>query len=170
MSRITLIAAMARNRAIGIDDRLPWRLPADTRRFKALTMGHVMVMGRKTYDSVGSPLPGRTTIVITRRPDYAPEGVIVVHSIAAALARAAREETRGEVFVAGGEEIFRETLDRADRLNLTLIDQDFPGDTFFPPFDESAWRITEREDHGATEKTPYAYSFVVYDRIRQAGA
>jgi len=164
--RISLIAAMGSNRAIGLDNGLPWILPTDLRRFKALTMGHVLVMGRKTYDSVGEPLPGRTTIVVTRQPDYAPPGVLVAHSVEEALERAVREEPT-EIFVAGGEEIFRQTLDRADRLQLTWIEKDFPGDTFFPEFDESAWLLTEREDHEATAKDPFAFSFRVYDRIQE---
>ena len=141
--RISLIAAMGSNRAIGIDNGLPWRLPADLRRFKALTMGHVLVMGRKTFESVGRPLPGRTNIVVTRRPDYASPGIEVAHSVEDALERAVRSEA-AEVFIAGGEEIFRQTLDRADRMHLTWIEKDFPGDTFFPEFDESSWRLTER--------------------------
>ena len=164
MPRISLIAAMARNRTIGIDNRLPWRLPADLKRFKALTRGHTLVMGRKTFESLNGPLPWRTTVVVTRREDYAPAGVLVAHSLAEALERA-REVESEEIFIAGGEEIFRLGLDLADRLQLTHIDQDFPGDTFFPEFDASAWRLVEREDHAATEETPFAYSFLVYDKV-----
>jgi dihydrofolate reductase len=165
--RITLIAAMARNRAIGLDNRLPWRLPADLKRFKALTTGHAIVMGRRTYDSIGRPLPWRSTVVITRQRDYAPPGVLVAHSLDEALERAREAGETEETFVAGGEEIFRLALDlgRGDRIQLTLIDQDFPGDTFFPEFDEAAWRLVEREDHPATDATPFAFSFLVYDRI-----
>ena len=161
--RVSLIAAMGSNRAIGIDNGLPWRLPADLRRFKALTMGHTLVMGRKTFESIGRPLPGRTTIVVSRRPDYAPEGVLVAHSVEEALTKAAGNE---EVFIAGGEEIFRQTLEDADRMHLTWIEQDFPADAFFPEFDLSAWRLVEREDHEATAEAPFAYSFRVYDRVR----
>jgi dihydrofolate reductase len=168
MPRVSLIAAMGSNRAIGVDNGLPWRLPADLRRFKALTTGHTLVMGRKTFESIRGPLPWRTTVVVSRRPDYAPEGVLVAHSVDEALARAARQE-KEEVFVAGGEEIFRQTLDRADRMHLTCIEQDFPGDTFFPEFDESAWRLVEREDHEATAEAPFAYSFRIYDRVRGEG-
>ena len=165
--RITLIAAMARNRAIGLDQRLPWRLPADLKRFKALTTGHAIVMGRKTYDSIGRPLPWRSTVVITRQPDYAPPGVLVAHSLDEALERAREAGETEEIFVAGGEEIFRLTLalGRGDRIQLTRIDQDFPGDTFFPEFDETQWRLVEREDHPATDSTPFGFSFLVYDRI-----
>jgi dihydrofolate reductase len=164
MPRISLIAAMARNRVIGIENRLPWRLPADLKRFKALTKGHTLVMGRKTFESLNGPLPWRTTIVVTRREDYAPEGVLVAHSLEEALERARKEDAE-EIFIAGGEEIFRQGLLLADRLQLTHIDQDFPGDTFFPEFEASAWRLVERQDHEATEEIPFAYSFQVYDKI-----
>jgi dihydrofolate reductase len=159
--RITLIAAMAANRAIGIDNRLPWRLPADQRRFKRLTMGHPMIMGRRTFDSIGGqPLPGRPTIVVTRDPRWSAPAVEVAHSVDEALDMAKGEE----IFVAGGEEIFRLALKRADRIQLTRIDQDFPGDTFFPKIDEDDWEIVEREDHGPTAETPFSYSFLVMDR------
>jgi dihydrofolate reductase len=164
--RITMIAAMARNRAIGIDNRLPWRLPADLKRFKALTIGHAMVMGRRTYDSIGRPLPWRSTVVITRQPDYAPAGVLIAHSLVEGLERAREAGESEEIFVAGGEEIFRLAFDLglADRIQLTRIDQDFAGDTFFPEFDETRWRLAEREDHAATADVPFAFSFLVYDR------
>ena len=165
--RITLIAAMARNRAIGLDNRLPWRLPADLKRFKALTTGHAIVMGRRTYDSIGQPLPWRSTIVITRQTQYAPPGVVVAHSLDEALERAREGGETDEIFVAGGEEIFRLALGlgRADRIQLTRIDRDFPSDTFFPEIEESEWRLVEREDHPATHAVPFAFSFLVYDRI-----
>lgn len=161
--RISLIAAMAANRSIGIDGRLPWHLPADLKHFKTLTMGHTMVMGRRTYDSIsGGPLPGRETIVVTRQKGYAPPGVQIAHSLDEALAMTEGEE---EVFVAGGEEIFRLALDldRADRIYLTRIEKDYPGDTFFPEFDESAWTVVEREDFPATERNP-AFTFLTLDR------
>ena len=158
--RVSLIAALAKNRAIGVGNGLPWHLPPDLRRFKALTTGHTLIMGRKTFATLRGPLPWRTTIVVTRREDYAPPGVLVAHSIDEALSQVEGEE----VFVAGGEDIFRQTLDRADRLYLTRIDQDFSGDTFFPEFDESAWRLVEREHHEATAEIPLAYSFEIWER------
>lgn len=159
--KVSLMAAMASNRAIGIDNGLPWRLPADQRYFKAKTMGHTLIMGRRTFDSIGRrALPGRPTIVVTRRPGYAAPGVEVAHSLDEALAKAQGDE----VFVVGGEVIFREALPKADRLYLTRIEQDFPGDTFFPDFDESAWRLVERERHEATPEAPFAYSFEVWER------
>ncbi len=161
--KVSLIAAMAKNRAIGLGNGLPWHLPPDLRRFKALTTGHTLIMGRKTFETLRGPLPWRTTIVVTRQADYAPPGVIVTRSIDEALSRAEGDE----VFVAGGEDVFRQTLDRADRLYLTRIGQDFSGDTFFPEFDESAWRLVEREDHAATAETPLAYSFEIWERPTQ---
>jgi dihydrofolate reductase len=159
--RISLIAAMAANRAIGLDNGLPWHLPEDLRRFKRLTMGHVMIMGRRTFDSIGKrPLPGRPTIVITRQEGYAAPGVTVAHSVDEALALAQGDE----VFVAGGEEIFRLTIGRADRLYLTRIHAELPGDTWFPEFDEREWRLVEREDREPAGEVPFAYSFLTYDR------
>ena len=159
--RISLIVAMAANRVIGRDNTLPWRLPEDLRRFKRLTMGHTLVMGRKTWESIGRPLPGRDIVVVTRQEGYeVPPGVSVVRSVDEAL-----EAARGdEVFIGGGEEIFRQTIDRADRLYLTRIDKDFPGDTFFPEFDPERFQLVEREDHEATEEVPFGYSFLTYDR------
>jgi dihydrofolate reductase len=167
--RISLISAMARNRSIGIDNRLPWHLPADLKRFKALTMGHPMILGRRTFDSIGGrPLPGRPTIVVTRRTDWPAPGATVAHTLDEALERA-RELDPEEVFVGGGEEIFRLALDgdRADRIHLTVIEQDFPGDTFFPEIDERSWRLTWREDHPGTDKAPFDFSFRIYDRARE---
>jgi dihydrofolate reductase len=165
--RVSLIAAMAANRVIGqtIDGMhgLPWHLPADLRRFKAVTMGHTLIMGRKTYDSVGRPLPGRRTIVVTRQPGWSAAGVAVAHSLCEALQTAAAEGI-DEVFVAGGGEIFREALPHADRIHLTRIARDFPGDVFFPELDATAWRIVEQEHHEASDETPYAFTFEVLDR------
>lgn len=158
--RVSLIAAMAANRVIGRDNQLPWRLPADLRRFKSLTMGHALVMGRKTYDSIGRPLPGRTFIVITRREGWAPEGVRIAHSLEEAL----REAPGDEVFVAGGEQIFRQALPLADRLYLTRIHAEIPGDTWFPEIDPSEWRVVEEEHHEASGDNPYPYTFQTLDR------
>jgi dihydrofolate reductase len=162
--RITLIAAMGANRTIGLNGDLPWRLPADLKRFKALTHGHPMIMGRRTFDSIGgAPLPGRWTVVLTRDRSWSAPGVQVAHTLDEALALAAATGD-DEVFVAGGEDIFRLALDRADRIQLTRIEHDFPGDTFFPEFDESQWQVVEREDHGPTDEAPFSYSFLVLDR------
>jgi dihydrofolate reductase len=175
--RISLIVAMAADRVIGRDGALPWRLPADLRRFKRLTMGHALIVGRKTWESIGRPLPGRTMIVVTRQPDYQAvnqavdqaEGVQVVHSVDEAL-RIAREVSPDEAFVAGGAEIYRATLPVADRLHLTRIEQDFPGDTRFPDYDESLWELVDEERHepaGDLDDSPFAYAFQVFDRKHQ---
>lgn len=159
--RISLIVAMASNRVIGRDNALPWRLPADLRRFKKVTMGHTLILGRKTHESIGRPLPGRKTVVVTRRTDWHPEGVEVVCSLDEALAAASDES---EVFVAGGGEIFRELLPRADRIHLTRIDAEIPGDTTFPDFDTTAWKIVEEEHHEPDAENPYPYTFQILDR------
>jgi dihydrofolate reductase len=161
--RLSVIAAVAHGGVIGRDNALPWHLPADLKRFKALTTGHTLIMGRKTFGTLKGPLPWRTTIVVSRRQDYAPPGVLVAGSLDAALALAEGEE----VFIAGGEEIFRQGLDRADRLHLTRIHRDFPGDTFFPAFDESAWQLVQSERHEAAAEIPYAYTFEVWQRRRE---
>lgn len=162
--RVSLIAAMAANRVIGQGNRLPWRLPADMRRFKSLTMGHTLVMGRRTYDSVGYPLPGRRTIVVTRQTGWKADGVEAVHSLDEGLQTAERMNG-GEVFVAGGGVIFREALPRADRIYLTRIEKDFPGDTLFPELDAAAWRIVEQEHHEASDENPYPFTFETLDRV-----
>ncbi|MFL6198273.1 MAG: dihydrofolate reductase [Thermoanaerobaculia bacterium] len=162
--KITLIAAMARNRVIGLDNGLPWHLPADLRRFKQLTMGHRMLLGRKTFDSIGRrPLPGRPLIVVSRQEGSVPEGVRVAHSVQEGL-ELAREAGETELFVAGGEEIYRQTLPVADRLQLTRIEEEIPGDAYFPEFDETEWRLVEREDHEPTAEVPFAWSFQVWYR------
>lgn len=157
--RLTLIAAVARNGVIGKDNALPWRLSGDLKRFKALTMGHPIVMGRKTWESLGRPLPGRSNIVITRDKDYRAEGAVVVQSVDAALAAA---QDTAEVFVIGGAEIYQLTLPRAGRLQLTELDADFDGDVRFPEFDRNQWRTAFREDHRSADGLTYA--FVTYER------
>lgn len=161
---VTLIAAIARNRVIGKDGDLPWRLPADFRHFKRTTVGHPLIMGRRTFESLGKPLPDRTNIVVTRNRDYRPEGAVVVSSFDDAM-RVARQQNT-DVFIGGGEDVFRHFLPSADRMILTWIDEEFEGDTFFPAFDESEWRVVSREDHEPDEKNRYRYSFVVYERRR----
>lgn len=159
--RVSLIVAMAANGVIGRGNALPWRLPADLRRFKAVTLGHTLVMGRRTYESIGRPLPGRRTVVITRRTDWRPEGVAVVHSLEEALASSPAET---EVFVAGGGEIFREALPRADRIHLTRIDAEVPGDTTFPEFEPTAWKIVDEEHHEPDAENPLPFTFQILDR------
>jgi dihydrofolate reductase len=164
--RVSLIAAMAAGGVIGKDNRLPWHLPEDLRRFKKLTLGHPMVMGRLTFESIGCrPMPGRPTVVVTRRLDYAPAKVQVAHSADEALELAAGLPGADEVFIAGGAELYRETLPRADRLYLTRLEAEFPGDVRFPDFDESQWRLVAAERREPTQEVPYAYVFQTYDRL-----
>jgi dihydrofolate reductase len=158
--RLSAIAAVAANGCIGRGNALPWRLPADLRRFKRLTLGHTLIMGRRTYESIGRPLPGRTTVVLTHRRDYAPEGVRVAHSLEEALELARGDE---EIFIAGGAELYRQALAQVDRLYLTRIERDYEGDTFFPEVDLSRWRLVAQESHPATATEP-PYSFLTYER------
>lgn len=150
--RVTLIAAVASNGVIGADGDIPWRIPEDWRRFKSLTLGHTLVMGRKTYDSIGRPLPGRTTIVITRQPSWRADGITVVHTLEEAL-QAAPE---GEVFIAGGGDIYRLALPLADRMSLTEVDQSPEGNAFFPEWDSAQWRQTARIEHPGFAFVDYA--------------
>ena len=161
MPRISIIAAMARNRVIGINNTLPWHLSADLKHFKALTMGHCIVMGRKTYESIGKPLPGRTSVIVTRQPDYQVPGAIVTGSVDEALQSCATYE---ESFVIGGAELYRQTLGRCQRMYITEIQGDFDGDTFFPEFSHDEWRETAREKHHLDDGSELEYHFVVLDR------
>ncbi len=158
--RLSLIAAMARNRAIGIADALPWRLPEDLKHFKALTMGHHMIMGRKTYESLGRPLPGRTSVIVTRSPLFQAQGCIVVNSIDNAISACQGDD---EVFFIGGAELYHHALALAERLYLTEIQADFPGDAFFPEFDKLAWHETKRQIQHTEDGLEY--HFVIYQHI-----
>ena len=161
--RITLVVAVARNGVIGRDNGLAWHLRSDLKRFKALTMGKPMLMGRKTYQSIGKPLPGRRTLVLTRDPAFAAEGVDVVHDWAGALAAVAGAQ---ELMVVGGAEIYRLALPQADAIHLTEVAGDYDGDTRFPDFDRAAFRETAREAHAAGEHDECAFAFVTLERIR----
>lgn len=154
---IAIIAAMDRNRLIGDGDRLPWRLPADMGRFRALTMGKPIIMGRRTHESIGTVLPGRRNIVLSRDPDYRAPGCDVFPDLDAALA--ACEDT-DEPMIIGGAQVYSEALPLADRMHLTLLHGSFDGDTWFPAYDESRWREVFREDHTDEEDAPCAFSFV----------
>jgi dihydrofolate reductase len=155
--------AMGRNRVIGANGDIPWRLPADWAYLKATTMGHPILMGRKTYESIGKPLPGRINIILTKNVTYAPEGCVIVHSFEEAVKRYGN----GELFVLGGAEIYKLALLHADRLYVTLIDQEFAGDTFFPEIDLSQWKIVSRRPGTRDEKNLYDYEFVVYERKKE---
>lgn len=157
--RIAIIAAMARHRVIGIRNTLPWHLPEDLQHFKRLTMGHHIIMGRKTYESIGRPLPGRTTVIVTRDAGFAQAGCLVAASLEQALALC---EGDAEVFFVGGAQIYAQALTLADRLYLTEIDAEYEGDAWFPAFDRGQWRETARERHSSA--AGLAYAFVTLER------
>lgn len=153
--RTVIVVAVARNGVIGADGGLPWRIPEDMSHFKQLTMGHALVMGRATFESIGRPLPGRTNIVLTRQPDWSHDGVLVAGSLDQGLFMAAG---RGQdAFIAGGAEVYRQALDIADRIELTEVDDSPAGDTWFPPVEWSQWREVSRQTHAG-------FSFVSYER------
>ena len=159
--RLSMIAAVSSNGVIGAGNRLPWKLPADLRRFKRLTMGHYLLMGRKTFESIGRPLPGRTTVVITHRQDYAPSGVLVAHTMEEALEFVRADD---EAFVAGGAQIYQSLFPRAERLYLTRIEKEFEGDVHFPDPQWDEWELVEREEGPPDEETPLPYAFLTYRR------
>ncbi len=159
--RITLILARARNGVIGRDNAMPWKIPGEQAFFKRVTMGHPIVMGRKTWESIGRPLPGRRSIVVTRNRAYAAAGAEVVDSVAAAVALCQKAP---EMFVIGGAELYRAALPSAHRMIITAIDADFDGDTFLPAPDPQAWRETAREPLPAQAPRDFAVEFVTYER------
>jgi len=162
---VTLIVAVADSGVIGRDNALPWRLPEDLKRFKRLTLGKPVVMGRKTFESIGKPLPGRRNIVVTRDPNYRREGIEVVNGIDAAL-----RATGGalEIMVIGGAELFRELLPRAGRVHLTRVHGDVAGDVVWPALDDREWRVVEREEYAADERHAFAMTFEVWEKRPKA--
>jgi dihydrofolate reductase len=163
---VSLVVATAENNIIGRNGQLPWgRLPADLRHFKELTLGHPVVMGRKTYDSIGRALPGRANLVVTRQADWTAPGCQTITSVLAALARAQElAGADGTVCVIGGGEIYREALPAADIVYLTEVHNTFEGDASFPTLSPTEWRETTRQRHEADDQNPYAYSFVTLQR------
>src|SRR5262245_34437456 len=149
---------MDRKRGIGVDNKLPWRLSADLKRFRELTMGHHIIVGRRTFESIGRPLPGRSMIIVTRDGNYKTEGCDVVHSIEDAI-NLARERGESEVFICGGPEIYARSIGIADRMYLTFVDAEVAADTFFPEFDERDWSERESFYQPADEKNQYAFEF-----------
>lgn len=160
--KLSIIVAAADNRVIGRDNDLPWHLAADLKRFKHLTMGHHLIMGRKTFEAIGRPLPGRTMVVISRGSPRLPDGVAMASSLKQAI-ELARSAGESEAFVAGGAQIYELALPIADRLYLTRIHQSFSGDAFFPAMNENQWELVEREDHAA-DAAGIGYSFLNYER------
>jgi dihydrofolate reductase len=162
---ISLVVAMARNRVIGRDNALPWRLPEDLKHFKAVTFGKPVLMGRKTFESIGKPLPGRTNLVLTRDASWKSQGAVVVRSIDEALQRSSGAN---ELAGIGGAEIFAQLIPLASRIYLTRIEADIAGDTFFPPLDETQWVEVERRQLAADERNAYDMTFVTFERAQGA--
>ena len=158
---ISLIAAMAKNRVIGKGNKLPWDLPADMQHFRDLTHGKPVIMGRKTFESIGHPLPKRPNIILTRESEYHAEGCTIVHSSEEALAAAGNAP---EIMILGGTNVFEQFLATANRIYLTIIDHEFEGDIYFPKFDETIWKVTSQEEHRPDEKNKYPYTFVTYEK------
>jgi dihydrofolate reductase len=159
MTKLSTIVAIANNRVIGINNTLPWHLPEDLKRFRALTMGHHIIMGRKTYDSLGRLLPGRTTVIVTRNPDYKVEGALTANSLADAIALCKNDD---EAFLIGGAELYQDGLRHSDKLYITEIDLDVAGDAHFPDFDSSQWKEIAREAHVSEQGLKFNY--VTYQR------
>jgi dihydrofolate reductase len=161
---ITVIAAIASNNALGKDNDLIWHLPADLKRFKKVTTGHYILMGRNTFESIGRPLPNRTTIIITRNKNYFKEGCLIANSLEQAIEMA---KPAAQIFIIGGAQIYKETIakDVAVQLDITLVHHPFEADVFFPEIDTKIWEEVAREDYKADEKNEYDYSFVSYQKI-----
>ncbi len=156
---ITIIAAVAANNALGKNNQLIWHIPADLKRFKKVTSNHHVIMGRKTYESLGKPLPNRTNIIITHNKEYTVEGCVIVNSLQEAI-EVVKEDSNP--FILGGAQIYKQALDFADKLDLTLVHHNFEADAFFPEIDLKIWKEISREDFKANEKSSYNYSFVTF--------
>jgi dihydrofolate reductase len=166
---LSIIAALSSNNVIGRNNQLPWHIGTDLKRFKALTMGHHLIMGRRTFDSVGRPLPGRVNVVITSNPAFSADGIVVVHSLEEGI-RLATDSGDAEPFIAGGAVVFEQAIHRAERMYLTRVHAELEGDTFFPEFDDvREWQLTDSEHFEADEKNDYPYSFLTYERAASAG-
>jgi dihydrofolate reductase len=159
---ITIIAAIAKNNALGKDNQLIWHLPADLKRFKKVTLNHHIIMGRKTFESLGKPLPNRTTIIITHNKNYTAKGCIIVNSLQEAI-KAAKDDKNP--FILGGAEIYKQAILIADKLDLTFVHHIFKADVFFPEIDKTIWKETSRENYKADDKNKFDFSFVEFERI-----
>jgi dihydrofolate reductase len=160
---LKILVAFDENRVIGKNNTLIWHLPADLKRFKTLTTGHVIIMGRKTFESIGKPLPNRTTIVISRQADLQIEGAIIAHSVEEAILKA-KSVTREDIFIVGGAEIYALSLPLADQILVTQLHDIFEGDAFFPEIPLDTWVVSERERGVTDEKNAYQYSYLTYSR------
>jgi dihydrofolate reductase len=163
LMRISLVVAAARNHVIGFQGEIPWRLPDDQRFFRRVTIGHTIVMGRKTFDSIGKPLPGRTNLVLSRSPRSAVDGVRYFGDLKAAESWA-RDQGTEEFFVIGGEALYRDAITHADRIFLTRVDAEPKGDVFFPAIDETQWRCIERDERKADERHDYDFAIETWER------
>ncbi|MHB0754634.1 dihydrofolate reductase [Polaribacter sp. M15] len=161
---VTIIAAIAKNNALGLNNDLIWHLPADLKRFKKVTTGHHIIMGRNTFESIGKPLPNRTTIIITRNSNYTQEGCLIANSVEDALDMAKNDH---QIYIIGGAQIYKYAIenDLVDVLDITLVHQEFEADVFFPEIDLNIWEEVKREDFIADEKNKFDYSFVRYKKI-----
>jgi dihydrofolate reductase len=160
--QIILVAAHAQNRVIGKDNELVWRLPKDFKHFKDLTMGHPMIMGRKTFESLGKPLPGRTSIIVTRDRQYQQEGCIVVHSLQEGIDEAKKLDE--EIYVIGGSQIYEQALPLANKMYLTEVKATPDGDAFFPEFSQEEWQETARKSFPKDDKHDYAFDFITWEK------
>ena len=163
---LSIIAAIGKNNALGKNNQLIWHLPADLKRFKKVTSGHHVIMGRKTFESLGKPLPNRTTIIISRDKNYHVDGCITVNSLTEAIKAAQNDENP---YILGGAEIYKQSMDVVDILDLTLVHHAFDADVFFPEIDKNIWKETFREDHLKDEKNKFNFSFTKYERIYRVG-
>jgi dihydrofolate reductase len=161
--KLTIIAAVANNNVIGMNNQLIWHLPADLKHFKEITMGKTLIMGRKTFESIGKPLPGRKTIIVTRNSDYYAEGCEIASNLKDALCKVKEES---EVFVAGGGEIYRQVINLhfTRKMHITRVYANFEGDSYFPEISTEKWELVEREDKPIDEKNPYPFAFLTYKR------
>ena len=162
---ITIVVAMGLNNEIGANNQLLWHLPKDLKHFKEITSGHPIIMGRKTYESIGKPLPNRTNIVVSTKKDWFEEGILIVGSLKEAIKFAKKIDE--DVFIIGGGEIYKQTMELADKLEITLVDEDFEADTFFPKIDMKIWQKTNEEFHEKDEKNNHNFYFQTYEKINK---
>lgn len=160
--RLSLIVAMAKNRVIGAGGRIPWHLPNELQLFKSVTMGHHIIMGRKTWESINRLLPGRTTVIVTRRRDFSVPGALVAHTLDEAIKYCAGDS---EVFIIGGGELYRAALPMADRIYLTVVDAEPAGDTWMPEFDPAQWRVHSTQHYSRDDRHAHDYRFEIHDRV-----
>lgn len=160
--KISLIAAMAKNRVIGRQGEIPWKIPGEQKLFKKITLGHAVIMGRKTYESIGRPLPGRTNIVVTRQKQYQAQGCTVVHDLSSALNHCPEDED--EAFICGGGQLYHEALPMADHIYLTVIPREIAGDTYFPDISATEFRV--RQSESIQVEGAETYNFLIYERIQ----